>query len=135
MAQEGSPGPDQTRVLRRTPDDKVIAGVCGGLGRYLGIDPVLLRIAFVVLALAGASGVVLYVIAWIVIPEAKPAEPVGERPPSSTDTARLVIGGALIAVGTIALLNVAVPRFGRFFWPMALIAVGIAVIIGASSRR
>jgi phage shock protein C len=42
----------------------VLAGVCGGLGRYLGVDPILLRVAVVVLTLANGIGVIAYVIAW-----------------------------------------------------------------------
>jgi phage shock protein C len=128
---------DQTgreRVLRRGTD-RVIAGVCSGLGRYLGIDPVLLRIAFVILALAGGGGVVLYIVGWILIPEEKPGEELGSVPPSSTETLRLVAGGALIAVGVILLLNLSIPRIGKYLWPLALVAIGIAVIVQASARR
>lgn len=128
---------DQTgreRVLRRGTD-RVIAGVCSGLGRYLGIDPVLLRIAFVILALAGGGGVVLYVVGWILIPEEKPGEELGSVPPSSTETLRLVAGGVLIAVGVILLLNLSIPRIGKYLWPLALVAIGIAVIVQASARR
>jgi phage shock protein C len=46
-----------TRLLRRSRDDRVIAGVCGGLGRYLQVDPVLLRIALVILTVSGGLGV------------------------------------------------------------------------------
>jgi phage shock protein C len=113
----------------------VIAGVCAGLGRYLGIDPVLLRIAFVILALAGGGGVVLYVIGWILIPEEKPGEELGSAPPSSTETLRLVAGGVLIAVGVILLLNLSIPRIGKYLWPLALVAIGVAVIVQASARR
>lgn len=133
--QPPAPMPGEPRVLRRSSTDKVIAGVCSGLGRYLGIDPVLLRIAFVVLAIAGGGGVLLYLIAWLVIPEEKAGESLGEARPPSTDTTRLIFGGALIAVGTILLLNLSIPRFGRYFWPLALVAVGVAIIVQASSRR
>ena len=51
---EDAPGPSRRVVLRRSRDDKVIAGVAGGLGRYLGVDPVIIRVAFVVLAVSGA---------------------------------------------------------------------------------
>ncbi len=50
------------KVLRRSRDDRVIAGVCGGLGRYLGIDPVVVRLAALVLVVAGGTGVLLYLI-------------------------------------------------------------------------
>ena len=126
---------DQARVLRRARDDRVIAGVCAGLGRYLGVDPVLLRIAFVVLAIAGGGGLLLYVVSWILIPEEREGEPLGTARPSSVDTTRLVVGGALIAVGALLLLNLSIPRLGRYFWPLALIAVGVAIVIQTSASR
>ena len=128
-------GSDKPRLLRRSRTDKVIGGVCGGLGRYLSVDPVLIRIAFVALAVAGGSGVLLYIVAWILIPEEAEGDQLGGTPPSSGDTARLVFGGALIAIGVILLLGLSLPRIGKFLWPLALIAVGVAVIVQASSRR
>jgi phage shock protein C len=122
-------------VLRRSTTDRMIGGVCGGLGRYLGIDPVLLRIAFVVLALAGGGGVIVYVVGWILIPEQKPGEDLGSQPPSSAETLRLVAGGTLIAVGVILLLDLSLPRIGRYLWPLALVAIGVAVIVQASAKR
>lgn len=127
--------PEQPRVLRRSRDERVIGGVCGGLGRYLGVDPVLLRIAFVVLAIAAGSGVLLYVVSWILIPEQREGEELGDARPSSVDSTRLIVGGALIAIGTILLLNLSLPKFGKYFWPLALIAVGLAVVIQASANR
>ncbi|MGH2634743.1 MAG: PspC domain-containing protein [Actinomycetota bacterium] len=126
---------DDPRVLRRSREGRVIGGVCSGLGRYLGVDPVLLRIAFVVLAVAGGGGLLLYVVAWILIPEEREGEPLGSERPSSVDTTRLIVGGALIAIGTILLLDLSIPRLGRFFWPLALIAVGVAIVVQASMSR
>lgn len=132
---ETEPTGTEPRVLRRSRDDRVIAGVCGGLGRYLGVDPVLLRIAFVVLAIAGGGGFLLYIVSWILIPEERSGEPLGSARPSSFDTTRLIVGGTLIAIGTILLLNLSIPRFGKYFWPLALIAVGVAIVIQASASR
>jgi phage shock protein C len=129
------PGGELPRVLRRSRTERVIGGVCGGLGRYLGLDPVLLRIAFVVLLFAGGGGFVLYLIAWVLIPEEREGEPLGTERPSSVDATRLIIGGALVAIGTIALLNVTFPRLGRFFWPLAFIALGVAIVIQSSASR
>jgi phage shock protein C len=127
--------PETPRLLRRSRANRVIGGVCGGLGRYLGVDPVLLRVAFVVLAIAGGGGVLLYLVSWILIPEERPGEPLGTERPSAVDTTRLIVGGAFIAVGTILLLNLTFPRLGRFFWPLALIAVGVAIVVQTSSSR
>ncbi len=55
--------------LTRSTDDKVLGGLSAGLGRYFGIDPVVFRIAFVVLTLAGGSGVLLYLVGWLMIPD------------------------------------------------------------------
>ena len=55
--------------LTRSTDDKVVSGLAGGLGRYFGIDPVVFRIAFVVLTLAGGSGSLLYLVGWLMIPD------------------------------------------------------------------
>lgn len=57
--------------LYRDENEGVVGGVCSGLGYYVGIDPVLIRIAFVVMTLLGGSGVLLYVVLWIVMPQAK----------------------------------------------------------------
>jgi phage shock protein C len=129
------PEPDGRRVLRRSRSDRVIGGVCGGLGRYLGVDAVLLRIAFVVLAVAGGGGILLYVVAWVLIPEERPGEPLGSDRPSRVEATRLIVGGTLIAVGTILLLDLSLGRIGRYFWPLALIAIGVAVVVQAAIPR
>ena len=54
--------------LYRSRTDKKIAGVCGGLAQYFGVDPVIPRIALVVLFLGVGFGLLAYVICWIVIP-------------------------------------------------------------------
>jgi len=57
------------RLRRTTGSDKVIAGVCGGLGNYFGIDPVIIRILFVVGVLVFNISPLLYLILWIVMPQ------------------------------------------------------------------
>lgn len=59
--------------LYRNPNDKMLGGVCSGIGNYFDIDPVIVRLLFVVLALFG-MGVLAYIIAWIVIPMARTPE-------------------------------------------------------------
>jgi phage shock protein PspC (stress-responsive transcriptional regulator) len=56
------------RILRRRANDRVIGGVAGGLGDYFNVDPLLIRIGFVGLMIFGGAGLVLYVIAWLLIP-------------------------------------------------------------------
>jgi phage shock protein C len=62
----------QSRQLTRSETNKRIAGVCGGIGEYFGIDPVLVRVGFVVAGLMG-WGVLLYVVLWIVLPKSQPS--------------------------------------------------------------
>jgi len=59
---------EETKRLYRIPSQGMIGGVCAGLGDYLHADPTLIRLIFVFLALAGMSGVLIYVIMWIVVP-------------------------------------------------------------------
>ncbi|MBK7215950.1 MAG: PspC domain-containing protein [Candidatus Promineofilum sp.] len=54
--------------LTRVEEGRMIAGVCAGLGRYLGMDPTIVRIIFVLLALFAMGGVLLYLILWLVMP-------------------------------------------------------------------
>lgn len=125
----------QKARLRRSPDDKVFGGVCGGLGEYFGIDPVWFRVAFVALVFAGAGGgLILYLIAMIAIPEREQ----GEAPTPSTKLSgtqgTIIVGSVLIAIGAIALLNLAIPWIDNLFWPGVLIALGAALLWGGGSR-
>jgi phage shock protein C len=129
------PGPMAApHVLRRSRQDRMIAGVCGGLGRYLGVDPVLLRIAFVVLAVAGGSGILIYVIAAIFIPEEKPGEELGTAPGRNGASGRILAGTALIALGTILLIDRFVSWFDKVIGPLTLVALGVAVLVWGTRR-
>jgi phage shock protein PspC (stress-responsive transcriptional regulator) len=63
--------PTKQKKLMRNPDDKVLAGVAGGAASYLGIDTVWVRLTFVLVVILGGSGILLYVILWIIMPEAR----------------------------------------------------------------
>lgn len=60
------------KKLYRIKEDRKIAGVCGGLGEYFDIDPTIIRLLWLALLFAAGSGVLAYIVAWIIIPE-KPA--------------------------------------------------------------
>lgn len=65
----GGSGSRPARLFRRSRADSMLAGVCGGAGRALGVDPVLVRLAMAGLALFGVGlGVVLYLICWVIVP-------------------------------------------------------------------
>ena len=127
----------------RSRDDRVIAGVCGGLGEYLGVDAVLIRIAALILLFAGGAGFFLYIIGWIAMPEAPEsvtregdaeAAPVSAAPGEHT-TGAAVLGAIFVLAGAFFLLDEAFPDFlaWKWVWPIALIAVGVVVL--ARSRR
>src|SRR4051794_7881952 len=70
MTETTSSGPlGATRPLYRDPDDDMIAGVCAALARYTDTDPIIWRIATVVLAIFGGTGIALYVLGWVLIPK------------------------------------------------------------------
>lgn len=59
------------RRLYRNPDNKILGGVCGGLGAYAGIDPIWFRLAFAIAFLGYGTGLMLYIVLWVIIPAAK----------------------------------------------------------------
>lgn len=59
----------KTKKLYRSEKDKMIAGVCGGLGKYFNFDPVIIRLIFLTIILACGSGLLAYIILWIVVPK------------------------------------------------------------------
>ncbi len=60
---------DEKRLMRST-EDRMLAGVAAGVADYFSMDPTLVRLIFVLLSLAGGPGVVLYIILWLIMPEA-----------------------------------------------------------------
>ena len=60
---------DAGRKLYRSTSNRQLAGVCGGLADYFSLDPTLIRVLFVVLAVLGGSGVILYIALWIIVPK------------------------------------------------------------------
>lgn len=71
------------KKLYRSRSDKMVAGVCGGLGKYLNIDPTLIRLAFVLLLLGVGSGVLVYLLMAIIVP-LEPESGVTIEPPAAT---------------------------------------------------
>ncbi len=61
------------RRLQRSRTEKLIGGVCGGLGQYFDIDPTIIRVIWVVITLMGGAGILAYLILWVVVPLESPA--------------------------------------------------------------
>jgi phage shock protein C len=59
----------EPKRLFRSRKDRIIGGVCGGLGNYMNIDPVFIRVIWAVLFFAAGAGLLAYIITWIIVPE------------------------------------------------------------------
>ncbi len=59
---------NEPKRLYRSRDDRWLAGICGGIGAYFGLDPTLIRVLFVLFGLAVGGGFLLYILLWIIIP-------------------------------------------------------------------
>ncbi|MDO7867584.1 PspC domain-containing protein [Nocardioides jiangxiensis] len=121
---------DVTRLLRST-SDRHVAGVAGGLARHLDIDPILVRVGFVVLTIFGGAGLFLYGALWILLPD----DSAGDRAmvdldPRNRSLAVLVVG-ALAAVGFLGnVLGFGGDHDGVFFPAIPLLVVaGIAFVV------
>ena len=109
-------------LVNRSTENRVFAGVAGGLGARTGIEPDLVRAAFVVLTFAGGVGAVLYALAWLL---SRHSEVDGASPME----ARQQIAMAVMFVGAMLLLRSVGLWFGdRVVFPVALFAFGIAAI-------
>jgi phage shock protein C len=118
--------------LTRSRDDRMVAGVAGGLGRHLGIDPVILRIVFVVLALAGGGGLLAYLLAWLVIPEDAGD---GATAASGAD-ASVLAGLVLVGLGVLLLVDRFLPVFSwRYVGPVLLIGLGVLLLARRKDPR
>ena len=112
------------RIRRTRGADRKVAGVAGGLARHLDIDPIILRVAFVVLVFFGGAGLLLYGACWLLLPEDGSVD----APLSLDDRNRSI---ALIVIGAISVLLVlgdSVGQFG-FPWPGAVAALIIFLVL------
>lgn len=145
----------QGKQLYRSCKNRILGGVCGGLGEYFEIDPILVRLIMILLAVGGA-GIVLYIIAWIIIPEdpscvtaKKGSEEIREKAESMASEikarvsenghrqseGRTMVGLIIIAIGIIFLLQRILGfNFWTNLWPIIIIIVGLAILLGGSRR-
>lgn len=127
---EAGPAAQRPPQLRRSRSNRVIAGVAGGIAEHFNIDPTIVRLAWVALAIFAGGGVILYLVAWLLM--AEDDTPPGERvtPPPRDDTAaRYIIGGILIMIGVAALAGPITVAFVRIGIPAVLIVIGLAIIL------
>ena len=144
--------------LVKSRKEKMVAGVAGGLAEYFEIDPVLVRVAFVLLTFLHGGGILAYIILWIVMPAAKalpafaapaaagvtnegesiiPETETASPLPPATGSARsgMIAGSILIGLGTLFLLDNLIPDidFGEL-WPLVLILLGGGLLWNSLKR-
>ncbi|HYM84315.1 MAG TPA: PspC domain-containing protein [Candidatus Dormibacteraeota bacterium] len=142
-----------TSRVYRCRHDRRLAGVAAGLAEYLDVDVTLVRLAFVVSLFFGGLGFLAYVLLAIVVPlEPEGAADRGDATtldggPTSADVSShlhrhrpdglwlTILGVILIACGANALLDLVVPGSDRFFWPAAVVVVGVALVAVSLRRR
>jgi len=139
------------KKLYRSDKQKIVAGICGGIAEYFEIDPVLIRLIWIVLIVFGGTGLLAYLIAWIVIPSRElkrekstpETEPVAVTPESPSKTPsqnmRLFWGIVLILIGILIVANqfwwpfdffrTMIKGIFKFFIPALLIVLGIFIIM------
>ncbi|HHV47051.1 MAG TPA: PspC domain-containing protein [Tissierellia bacterium] len=128
------------RKLARSSRDRIISGVCGGLGEYFSIDPVIVRIGWAFLsAVKIIPGILTYIICAIIIPEDYEITDDDYSENISTRNTPLFIGIILIVIGGIMLVDIIFPRFFSVFrlikyWPILLILAGIYIIAKQKSN-
>ena len=114
------------RRLTRRPDGRLVAGVASGLADHLGLPVMTVRIAFVVLLVAGGLGAVLYAAFWAVVPLAGPDDLERQRPPTTAGRGQLF---SLAALAIVALVIAQLLGIGAgLLWPLAATAVGAAIL-------
>ena len=112
----------------------MIAGVCGGLAEYFGVDPVWVRLAFVLLVFANGLSLILYPVLWWIMPEEAASE--GEAATmGASSSGRRFVGLVLVVLGTVFLLQ----NLGLIWvdfdlvWPVLIILLGLYFLAGGGS--
>jgi phage shock protein PspC (stress-responsive transcriptional regulator) len=124
-----STAPVDMKRLERSRDDRMVAGVCGGLARYFDVTPAFYRVGFVVLTLLGGAGILIYAAAALVIPDEGRAESVASAALRNRDERPWpVIGVGLVGLALVVLVSRAT------LWPAAdlawvlVLAAGVAIL-------
>ena len=127
------PADETRRMLFRNPIDKRLGGVCGGIGDYLDIDPVLIRLAWILsVFLTGGITLLVYAVMWLMLPLGTPEEgQTGKAVIDLGENAMSKLAYIFIALGLLWLLaNTGIlPRLWGGFWSVASILFWPAVLI------
>lgn len=120
------------KKLHRQHDDRVIAGVCGGLGNYFNIDPVIFRILFILLIFSHGIGLLIYLLLWVIVPEEVETKlknnknNLNKNNKKNGDNKKYILGTFLVLIGIGALIFkfLSISLSFEFIWPIIFIFVG-----------
>jgi phage shock protein C len=137
------------KKLYRSENNRVLAGVSGGLGEYFGIDPILIRLILVLTTIFGGSGILIYLVLWIIIPNEKDVDKDSKdtirqnaeelktkakafaeefKDMSAKDNPHNWFGFLIIIIGVLFLFdNLGFLQF-HLFWPLVLIVLGFFLV-------
>ncbi|MDD3386342.1 MAG: PspC domain-containing protein [Candidatus Pacebacteria bacterium] len=122
------------KKLYRSKNEKIIWGVCGGLGEYFQVDPVLMRILFILLFFAGGAGLFLYIILAIMIPNIQGEEDVKEKELTTHNGIKGFLGLVISLIGLNILfssvfnINIFNLIDWKVFFAILLILLGVKII-------
>jgi len=119
-------GPEPRRLLR-SRSNRVIGGVCGGLGRYFNVDPIMFRIGAIALALVGGAGLLLYLAALLLIPRESADAPAQPPIEGRNRTLTIVVVGLVLLVAWPFLLGGGLIGAGILVPVAFLVAIGVLV--------
>ena len=128
MSEETTRGHGLRGPLRRDRRSKVIAGVCGGLGRHLDIDPVVFRILFAVLSFVGGVGLLAYAAAWLFVPQEGEQRSAVHRMLTGSNPLLAVLVAIGLGLGALASIS-ALTRGATNVWPLWLIAAAVVGVL------
>lgn len=128
MSEQTSTGPATRGPLRRDRRSKVIAGVCGGLGRHLDIDPVIFRILFTVLSFVGGIGLLAYAFAWLFVPQEGTEQSEVHRMLTGSNPLLAVIAALGLGLGTLASIS-ALTNGVQNTWPLWMLAAATVGVL------
>ncbi|MFA6588580.1 MAG: PspC domain-containing protein [Patescibacteria group bacterium] len=145
----------EARKLYRSRKNRMIGGVCGGLGEYFNIDPIIFRALFVLFTLADGAGILVYIVMMFIVPDENKVEGLGKvgsvggvvdeikegaqnmardfkENPRWMDNRRNWIGLIVVAIGLLILIQQIVPMHWfrwDFVWPILIVIVGLFLIL------
>ena len=128
MSEETTRGHAARGPLRRDRRSKVIAGVCGGLGRHLDIDPVVFRILFAVLSFVGGIGLLAYAAAWLFVPQEGSDRSEAHRLLTGSNPLLAVVVAIGLGLGTLAAIS-ALTQGASNVWPLWMIAAAVVGVL------